>query len=123
MRSKRRLKLRNRKLVELKKILEERQHKTDDVWKCVTQKQQEVQQNRYRSLKEPGRLQRTKPKNEKLEMEVQIEKVVKAQKEAQSADEVADREEQTSHNRESKAQVAPEEPKAISKGRPRGHPV
>ena len=39
----------------------------------------------------PGRLQRRKPKNEKHEMEVEIEKVVKAQKEAQSAAEVADR--------------------------------
>ena len=35
-------------------------------------------------------------------MEVQIEKVVKAQKEAQSAAELADREEQSAHNKESK---------------------
>ena len=63
-------------------------------------------------------------------MEVEIEKVVKAQKEAQSANEVVDREEQTAHNKESKAQVIAEEdaeglqePKAISKGRSRDHPV
>ena len=36
-------------------------------------------------------------------MEVQIEKVVKAQKEAHSAAELADREEQIAHNKESKA--------------------
>ena len=45
-------------------------------------------------------MQRRKPKNEKHEMEVEIEKVVKAQKEAQSAAEVADRKEQTAHNNE-----------------------
>ena len=53
--------------------------------------------NSNRSLKKPGRLQRRKPKNEKHEMEVEIEKVVKAQTEAQSAAEVADREEQIAH--------------------------
>ena len=36
-------------------------------------------------------------------MEVEIEKVVKAQKEIQSAAEVADREEQTAHNKESRS--------------------
>ena len=51
----------------------------------VTQKQQEVHQT------VTGRLQRRKPKNEKHEMEVEIEKVVKAQKEAQSAAEVTER--------------------------------
>ena len=65
--------------------------------------------NSYRSLKQPGRLQRRKPKNEKHEMEVEIEKGVKAQKEAQSAAEVADKEEQISLNKESRAQVAAEE--------------
>ena len=58
--------------------------------------------NSDRSLKKPGRLQRRKPKNEKHEMEVEIEKVAKAQKEAQSAAEVADREEQMAHNKESR---------------------
>ena len=38
------------------------------------------------------RLQRRIPKNEQHEMEVEIEKVVKAWKEAQSAAEIADRE-------------------------------
>ena len=38
-------------------------------------------------------MQRRKPKNEKHEMEVEIDKVVKAQKEAQSTAKVADREE------------------------------
>ena len=42
------------------------------------------------------------PKNEKHEIEVEIEKVVKAQKEAQSAAEVADREEQIANNKESR---------------------
>ena len=41
----------------------------------------------------------------KREMEVEIEKCVKAQKEAQSAAEVADREEQIAHNKESRAHV------------------
>ena len=59
--------------------------------------------NSYRSLKKQGRLQRRKPKNEKHEMQVEIEKVVKAQKEAQSAAEVADREEQIAYNKESRA--------------------
>ena len=48
--------------------------------------------NSYRSLRKPGRLQRRIPKK-KHEMEVEIEKVVKAQKEVQSAAEIADREE------------------------------
>ena len=48
-------------------------------------------------------MQRRKQKNEKHEMEVEIEKVVKAQKETQSAAEVADGEEQIAHNRESRA--------------------
>ena len=46
--------------------------------------------NSCRSLKKPGRMQRRKSKNEKHEMEVEIEKIVKAQNEAQSAVEVAD---------------------------------
>ena len=115
--------------------------------------------NSYRSLKKPGRPQRKKPKNEKHEIEAEIEKVVKAQKEAQSAAEVADRgtkctpqrkqgnEQQASYTREYVAKVEAElqkicdgilalmdkhlshrperlqEPKAISKGRSRGHPV
>ena len=58
--------------------------------------------NSYRSLKKPGRLQRRIPKDEKHEMEVEIEKVVKAQKEAHSAAEIADREEQIAHNKESR---------------------
>ena len=58
--------------------------------------------NNYRSLKKPGRLQRGIPKNEKHEVEVEIEKVVKAQKEAQSTAEIADREEQNAHNKESR---------------------
>ena len=58
--------------------------------------------NSYRSLKKPGRAQRRIPKNEKHEMEVEIEKVVKAQTEAQSAAEIADREEQIAHNKESR---------------------
>ena len=53
--------------------------------------------NSYRSLKKPGRLQRRIPKDEKHEMEVEIEKVVKAQKD-QSAAEIADREEQIAYN-------------------------
>ena len=57
--------------------------------------------NSYRSLKKPGRVQRSIPKNEKHEMEVEIEKVVKAQKEAPSAAEVADREDHIAHNKES----------------------
>ena len=40
--------------------------------------------NSYGSLKKPGRLQRRIPKNEEHEMEVEIEKVVKAQKEEPS---------------------------------------
>ena len=64
--------------------------------------------NNSRSLKKPERLQRRKPKNEKHEMEVEIEKVVKAQKDAQSATEVADREE-NAHNKESRAQAIAEE--------------
>ena len=56
--------------------------------------------NSYRSLKMPGRLQRRKPKNEKHVMEVEIEKVVKARKEAQSAAELAHREEQIAHIKE-----------------------
>ena len=47
-------------------------------------------------------MQRRKPKNEKHEMEVEIDKVVKAQKEAQSTAKVADREEQIAHNKESR---------------------
>ena len=58
--------------------------------------------NSYRSPKKPGRLQRRIPKNEKHEVEVVIEKVVKAQKEAQSAAETGDREEQIAHNKESR---------------------
>ena len=58
--------------------------------------------NIYRSLKKPSRLQRRIPKNEKHVMEVKIERVVKAQKKAQSADEMADREEQIAHNKESR---------------------
>ena len=42
-------------------------------------------------------------------MEVEIEKVVKAQKEAEFAAEVADREEQIAHDKESRAQVIAEE--------------
>ena len=38
----------------------------------------------------------------KQDMEVEIEKIVNAQKEAQSAAEIADREEQTAHNKESR---------------------
>ena len=45
----------------------------------------------------------------KHEMEVEIEKVVKAQKEAQSALVVADTKEQIAHNKESRAQVVAEE--------------
>ena len=41
-------------------------------------------------------------KNEKHEMEVEIEKIVKAQNEAQSAAEIADREEQIAHNKASR---------------------
>ena len=51
--------------------------------------------NSYRSPKKPGRLQRRIPKNEKHEMEVEIENLVKAHKEAQSVAEIADREEPT----------------------------
>ena len=58
--------------------------------------------NSFRSLKKPGQLQRRFPKNEKHEMEVEIEKVVKSQKEVQSAAEMADREEQIAHNKESR---------------------
>ena len=58
--------------------------------------------NSYRSLKKPDRLQRMIPKHEKHEMEVAIGKVVKAPKEAQSAAEVAHREEQIVHNKESR---------------------
>ena len=47
-------------------------------------------------------MQRRIPKNEKHEMEVEIEKAVKAQKEAQSAAEIAGRQEQTAHNKESR---------------------
>ena len=47
-------------------------------------------------------MQRRKPKNEKHEMEVEIEKVVEASKAAQSAAKIADREEQTAHNKESR---------------------
>ena len=54
-------------------------------------------------------MQRRIPKYEKHEMEVEIEKVVKAQKEAQSAAEVADRGEHIAHSKESMAQVAAEE--------------
>ena len=114
--------------------------------------------NSCRSLKKPCRLQRRKPKNEKHEMEVEIKKVVKAQKEAQSAAEVADRKEQIAHNKESRTTSSrrrtrrntsrksnsrrsvkasslswtrasshrPEglqEPEAMNKERPRGHPV
>ena len=100
------------------------------------------------------------PKNEKVEMEVEIENVVKAQKDAQSAAEIADREEQIAHNKESgttssrrrtrrntslkwklnsrrSVMTSPlswtrtsshrpeglQDPKAISKGRSRDHPV
>ena len=83
----------------VKKSLEEQQHKTDDAWKGVTQKQQKGTANRYRSLKKPGRLQRRIPKNEKHEMEVEIEKVAKAQKKVLSAVEIADRGEQIAHNK------------------------
>ena len=70
-------------------------------------------------------------KNEKHEMEVEIEKVVKAQKEAQPAAEVADREGQIAHNKESRAQIIADEDdrritggrKAINKRRSRDHPV
>ena len=116
--------------------------------------------NSYRSLQKPGRMQRRIPKNEKHEMDVEIEKVVKAQKEAQPAAEIADREEHIARNKESRTtsstrrmrrntsrkwklnsrrsmmasslswtRTAPhrpdvfQEPKAINKGRPRGHPV
>ena len=58
--------------------------------------------NSYRSLKKPGRLQRRIPKNEKHKMEVEIELVAKAQKEAQSAAETADRDQQIAHNKESR---------------------
>ena len=57
----------------VKKSLEEQQHKTDHVWKGVTQKQQEMQQ----TVTKPGRLQQRKPKNEKHEMEVEIEVVAR----------------------------------------------
>ena len=46
-------------------------------------------------------MQRRIPKDEKHEMDVEIEKVVKAQKD-QSAAEIADREEQIAYNRESR---------------------
>ena len=58
--------------------------------------------NSCRSLKKAGRLQRRIPKNAKHAMKVEIEKVVKAQKEVQSAAEITDREEQVAHNKESK---------------------
>ena len=109
LRMERRLKLRSRKqpswqnqVQTVKKSLEEKQHKTDDVWNGVTQKQQKGQQ----TVTDRGRSQvdcregfrRTK----KHEMEVEIEKVAKAQKEAQCAAEIADREEQIAHNKESR---------------------
>ena len=65
----------------------------------------QVEIQEYRAAEsnwKPGRLQRRKPKNEEHEMEVEIEKVVKAQEEAQSAAEVADREEQIAHNTENR---------------------
>ena len=61
---KRKLKFRNRKMPSLK-----RESDTETT---------EGARHSYRSLKKPGRLQQRKPKNEKHEMEVEIEKVVKA---------------------------------------------
>ena len=57
--------------------------------------------NGYRSLKKPGREQRSIPKNENMRWRLRSKKVVKAQKEAPSVAEVADREDQIAHNKES----------------------
>ena len=86
--------------VEIEEEIEVEEQKDAELKKGVTQKQQVA--HSYRSLKKPGGLQRRKPKNEKHEMDVEIDKVVKAHKEAQSAAEVADREEEIAHNKESR---------------------
>ena len=54
--------------------------------------------NSYRSVKKPGGKQRRIRKNEEHEMEVEIEKVLKARKEAHSAAEISDREEPIAHH-------------------------
>ena len=72
-----------------KQFLEEQEHKTDD-----------------RSLKKPGRLKRRQPKNENVRWRLRSRSLSEAQKEAQSAAEVAHREERVAHNKESMAQVA-----------------
>ena len=54
-------------------------------------------------------MKRRKPKNENMRWRLRSRSLSEAQKEAQSAAEVADREEQIAHNKESKAQVAAED--------------
>ena len=78
-----------KKVQTVKKSLEEPQHTADDVLKDVAQKQQEVQQTvqQFQAPEEARAI---------------------AAKEAQSAAEVADREEQIEHNKESRTQVAAE---------------
>ena len=84
----------------VKKSLEEQQHKTDDVWKRVTQKQQTVKQTVADCRRSQVDSSEGRRRTKKHELEVEIEKVVKAWKEAQSAAEIADREEQIAHNKE-----------------------
>ena len=88
--------------VEIEEETEVEEWKDAELKKGVTQKQQKGQQTVTDSLKKPGRMQKRIPKNGKHEMEVEIEKVAKALKEAQSAAEVPAREEQSAHNKESR---------------------
>ena len=62
-----------------------------------------VAANRCRSLKDPCQLQRRFPKNEKHEMEIEIEKVAKAQKEAHERKQ--DNEQHASYAKECVAKV------------------
>ena len=95
-----------KKAAELKKrFLEEQQHKTDDVWKGCDTKTRGGAANSDRSLKKPGRMKGRKPKNENMRWRLRTRSL----QEAQSAAEVAVREEQIAHNKESMAQVAAEE--------------
>ena len=73
-------------------------------------------ENSYRSLKKPGRLKRRKTKNENMRWRLRSRSHSEAQKEAQSAANVVDTEEQIAHNKESMAQVAAEEDARRSAG-------
>ena len=64
--------------VEIEEEIEVQEQKDAEFKKRCDTETTEGARHSNRSLKKPGRLQQRKPKNEKHEMEVEIERVVKA---------------------------------------------